>query len=81
MTMLAVLEGSSFCAGMAMGTASILSIGPNNITLIREGLVRGRVGMVACMVWASYFVLLALALVLTDKIAAEGSFIRPALPG
>ncbi len=79
MSMLAVLEGSAFCAGTAMGKASILSVGPNNIMLMREGLVRGRVGVVAATVWTSYLVLLVCALVLTDKIAAKGSLIRPVL--
>jgi L-lysine exporter family protein LysE/ArgO len=58
---------------------AILSVGPNNIMLIREGLVRGRPGLVASTVWASYFVLLASALVLTGKIATEGKSIRPIL--
>ena len=79
MSMLAILEGGAFGAGTAMGTASILSVGPNNIMLIREGLVRGRVGVVATTVWVSYFVLLGSALVLTDKIATRGHSIRPIL--
>ena len=79
MSMLAILEGSAFSAGTAMGTASILSVGPNNIMLMREGLVRGRTGLVATTVWASYFVLLFAALVLTNKIADEGRAIRPVL--
>ena len=79
MSTLIVLEGSAFCAGTAMGAASILSVGPNNIMLMREGLVRGRVGVVAATVWTSYLVLLICALVLADKIAAKGSLIRPIL--
>jgi L-lysine exporter family protein LysE/ArgO len=77
--MLAILAGSAFSAGTAMGTASILSVGPNNIMLIREGLIRGRVGLVASTVWASYIVLLAAALVLTSEIATQGQTIRPIL--
>ena len=79
MSMVAILAGGAFGAGTAMGTASILSVGPNNIMLIREGLVRGRPGLVASTVWISYFILLGLALVLTGKIANEGNFIRPVL--
>jgi L-lysine exporter family protein LysE/ArgO len=79
MTLMAVLEGSAFCAGTAMGTASILSVGPNNIMLLREGLVRGRTGLVASTVWASYVVLLGFALVLTDKIATNDNTIRHVL--
>jgi L-lysine exporter family protein LysE/ArgO len=79
MSMLAILAGGAFSAGTAMGTASILSVGPNNIMLIREGLIRGRVGLVALTVWGSYIVLLASALVLTGTIATEGKSIRPIL--
>ena len=55
-------------AGVVLGAASILSIGPNNLMLVREGLVRGRVGLVASLVFASYLVLLATAFLLTDTI-------------
>jgi L-lysine exporter family protein LysE/ArgO len=79
MSMLAILAGSAFTAGTALGTASVLSVGPNNIMLIREGLIRGRVVLVALTVWASYLVLLASALFLTSKIATEGRSIRPVL--
>jgi hypothetical protein len=33
---------SAFAAGMALGFGSVLSIGPNNLMLLREGLLRGR---------------------------------------
>ena len=79
MSLLAILEGSAFCAGTAMGTASILSIGPNNLMLMREGLRRGRVGVVAFTVWVSYLVLLSSALLLTGKIAAQEGMLRPIL--
>ena len=79
MSMLAILAGGAFSAGTAMGTASLLSVGPNNIMLVREGLIRGRVGLVAVTVWGSYIVLLASALVLTGTIAAEGKSIQPIL--
>ncbi len=55
-------------AGVVLGAASILSIGPNNLMLVREGLVRGRVGFVATLVFASYLVLLVTVFFLTDTI-------------
>ena len=55
-------------AGVVLGAASILSIGPNNLMLVREGLMRGRVGLVATLVFASYLVLLAMVFLLTDTI-------------
>ena len=79
MSLLAILEGGAFGAGIAMGTASILSVGPNNITLIREGVTRGRVGLVATTVWTSKLVLLVSALALTDTIVTRGATIRPIL--
>ena len=79
MSLLAVLEGSAFCAGIAMGTASVLSVGPNTVTLIREGLAGGRVSLVATLVWGSRLVLLGTALLLTDTIATKGAALRPVL--
>jgi L-lysine exporter family protein LysE/ArgO len=79
MSLIAILAGSAFSAGTAMGTASILSVGPNNIMLIREGLIGGRVALVASTVWISYLVLLVSALILTGEIATEGKTIRPIL--
>ncbi len=79
MSLLAILEGSAFCAGTAMGTASILSIGPNNLMLMREGLIKGRVGLVSFTVWTSYLILFSSALILTGNIAEQGGLIRTAL--
>lgn len=79
MTLLAVLEGSAFGAGMAMGMASVLSVGPNNVTLMREGIAGGRVGLVATAVWTSRLILLVTALLLTQTIAVRGMVLRPAL--
>ncbi len=79
MNILAILEGSAFCAGMAMGIASIMSVGPNNLTLVREGLMHGRIGLVATVMWASYLVLLASALILGDNIAQKGAVLKPLL--
>ncbi len=55
--------------GLMLGGASIFSIGPSNLMLMREGLVRGRVGLVASSVWVSNLTLLAASLILTDTIA------------
>lgn len=63
---MAGLEQSVLLAGLGLGAASMLSIGPNNLMLIREGLVRGRVLTVATTVWASYIVLLVSAMALAD---------------
>ena len=79
MSIVAILAGGAFSAGTAMGTASILSVGPNNIMRVREGLIRGRVALVASTVWASYILLLASALMLTGAIATEGRSVRPIL--
>lgn len=79
MTVLAILEGSAFGAGVAMGTASLLSIGPNNLTLIREGASGGHVGIAATTVWTSRLTLLMLAFVCTDIISTKGLAVRPVL--
>ena len=65
----------AFSAGVMLGVASILSVGPNNLMLMREGLMRGRVGLAATLVFASYLSLLTVALCLTDLLAHEG-FVR-----
>ena len=66
-------------AGVVLGTASILSIGPNNLMLVREGVMRGRVGVVATLVFASYLVLLVVVFFLTDTILSWLSPYRPLL--
>ena len=55
--------------GVMLGGASIFSIGPSNVMLMREGLIRGRVGLVASSVWVSNLMLLTASLLLTDTIA------------
>lgn len=56
--------------GVMLGGASIFSIGPSNVMLMREGLGHGRVGLVASSVWVSNLALLTVSLVLTDTITA-----------
>lgn len=48
-------------SGVAIGAATILSFGPNNLMMLREGLLGWRIGRVAVAVWASYVVLLGAA--------------------
>ena len=38
---------------LALGAASMLSVGPNNLALFREGLLRGRMGLVVALISAS----------------------------
>jgi L-lysine exporter family protein LysE/ArgO len=52
---------STFLAGLAFGAVSLVSIGPNNILLLREGLAGRRPGLVAGVMWLSYAGLLGLA--------------------
>lgn len=67
--MIGIGAGSALAAGLTLGAASLLSIGPNNLMLVREGLRGGRVGLVATLVWANYLVLVMVAFTLTDAIA------------
>jgi L-lysine exporter family protein LysE/ArgO len=53
---------SAFHLGLAMGTASIISVGPNNLMLLREGMVRGRIMTVASLVLVSYVALVTAAM-------------------
>jgi L-lysine exporter family protein LysE/ArgO len=52
-------DASAFQVGLAMGSASIISLGPNNLMILREGLARGRVGFVATIVFSSFAALIA----------------------
>jgi arginine exporter protein ArgO len=58
-----------FQAGLALGAASMASIGPNNLMMMREGLMRGRTGFVASLVWGSYVVLIMAAYFLAGPVA------------
>ena len=61
--MAAFLNDGGTCAlGIGLGAASMLSVGPNNLMLMREGLARGRTMTVATAVWSSYLLLLLSAL-------------------
>ena len=67
--MVEIGTGGALAAGLTLGAASILSIGPNNLMLLREGLRGGRVGLVATLVWTDYLLLVVMAFSLTDTIA------------
>lgn len=71
----------ALCAGAALGATTILSVGPNNLMMFREGLQHGRVGRIAFAVWASYSLLLAGATMATTALPAHdtASPIRMAL--
>lgn len=51
----------TFLAGIAFGAVSLVSIGPNNILLLREGLGGRRPALVAGVMWLSYAGLLGVA--------------------
>ena len=69
--MSAITDGSAFVAGLALGSASALSLGPNALMLIREGLARGRVGLVTALVWVSNLSLLGLVLVTASSLRLD----------
>jgi len=52
-------DTSGFQVGLVLGLASMASIGPNNLMIIREGLLRRRAIFVASLVWGTYVALLA----------------------
>lgn len=76
--MLAV-GGSALLTGLAMGVTYLLSIGPNNLMIIREALARGRVFVVASVFLASYVVLLLAALLFNETIVTRIAAMRTTL--
>lgn len=63
------MDASGFQAGLALGMASMASIGPNNLLIIREGLLRRRAMFVASLVWGTYAALIAASCLLGGSIA------------
>lgn len=59
-------DASGFQVGLALGVASMVSVGPNNLMLMREGVARGRTGLVASLVLSSYVVLIAASVLLAS---------------
>lgn len=59
-----MIDMSALHVGLAMGATSIVSVGPNNLMLLREGIARGRIVTVASLVLGSYVVLVSAAVFL-----------------
>lgn len=59
-------HGGTLALGLGFGAASMLSVGPNNLMLMREGLARGRTITVATAVWLGYLLLLLSAMVFVN---------------
>lgn len=70
---------SGFQAGLALGVASMASIGPNNLMIIREGLLRGRALFVASLVCSAYVVLIAASYLIGGSIAGLDPAFRTAM--
>ena len=77
--MSSIFGEGALAAGFALGTASILSIGPNRLMMIREGVVRGRVAVVASLVFLCEAAVLVASLLLADGIATAPSLLGPIL--
>jgi L-lysine exporter family protein LysE/ArgO len=76
---MSLVDASGFQAGLALGVASMASIGPNNLMMIREGLLRGRMMFVASLVWGTYVVLIVASYLLGASIAGLDPSFRAAL--
>jgi len=76
---MSLADASGFQAGLALGVASMASIGPNNLMMIREGLLRGRMMLVASLVWGTYVALIAASYLLGASIAGLAPSLRTAL--
>jgi L-lysine exporter family protein LysE/ArgO len=77
--MLVLDDASAFHLGLAAGVASIISIGPNNLMMIREGLVRGRVLLVASLVLISEGALILGSYAMASSLVTFDSQFRLAL--
>ena len=64
---------------LALGAASMLSVGPNNLALFREGLLRGRMGLVLALISASQAGLAFLAWRAAPSVDALGPSARTVL--
>ena len=77
--MLALNVGAAFGTGLMVGAASMLSIGPNNLMLIRESLRRGHSGTMATTVYVNYVALGLASCLLADGLAEVRPQLRLAL--
>lgn len=59
-----IVDMSALYVGFLMGAASIVSVGPNNLLLLREGIVGGRSVTAASLVFGSYAALVSVAVFL-----------------
>lgn len=73
------LSDSSFVTGSALGAASMLSVGPNNLLMIREGMNQGRVVVVPTIVMLCYSACILAAFEFADQIARLPTEIRVTL--
>ena len=69
----------AFVTGLALGFGSVLSVGPNNLMLLREGLLRRRKWLVASTVFGSHTAMLAIACLATNWLAVLGPAMQTAL--
>ncbi|PSJ57939.1 hypothetical protein C7I85_21490 [Mesorhizobium soli] len=66
--------------GLALGLASMLSVGPNNLMMLRAAIGRTRPVMVAATVWASYNTLAAVGVWLGAEISEQSAWLTAVLP-
>jgi len=76
---MSIVAAGGFQTGLALGMASMASVGPNNLMMIREGLLRGRVMFVASLVWGTYVALIAASYLLGGSIASVDPAFRAVL--
>ncbi|MGH8821915.1 MAG: hypothetical protein ACREWJ_11560, partial [Rhodoferax sp.] len=77
-TMLIAMDASEVQVGLALGAASLASIGPTTLMIAHEGLTGGRKLLVASIVWSAQITLIAASL------ACAGTWtktVSPAPPG
>lgn len=74
-----MLDGHAFQIGLGMGVASMLSIGPNNLMMIREGLCCGRVLLVPSLVLGCETTLIVGSFILASTLSGFGEDIRTPL--
>ena len=76
---MAPFGGNALLTGLATGVTYLLSIGPNNLMIIREALSRGRIFIVASAILMSYVVLLLAALVFNEAVVTHVVAMRTVL--
>lgn len=74
-----IVDISALHVGFLMGAASIASVGPNNLLLLREGIVGGRTLTVASLVFGSYVALVSAAVFLGSSSFRPGESLSSAL--